>query len=97
MKADIFEEKTKELNLEIGNIITMLKTIETPTFLNGVLINYNAFWDLLEDLRHIRYGVDHLNHIFIMIQGVQAEKRTNDFIMKLIKGDLVMPALEGKK
>lgn len=99
MKPNIFEEKTKELDLDVFKIIKILKDVrsETPSFLNGVLIDFDTFYVLMDELRYLRHGIAHLNHVFIMIQGTEAEQRTNDFVTKLIKGDLVMPALEGKK
>ncbi len=99
MKPDILEEKTEELQREVLKIVNKLKDNrdKTPEFLNGVLIDFRTFSNLISELRHIRDGIAHLNHVFIRIQGEEADKRTNDFVTKLIKGDLAMPALERKK
>lgn len=97
--SDIFEEKTKELDLDVIKIIKMLKDsrTETPGFLNGVLIGFYTFDVLMDELRHLRYGIDHLLQVFIAIQGREAEQRTHQFMTRLIKGELVMPALEKKE
>lgn len=99
MSIDIFEEKTKEVDLDVVKIIKMLKDsrTETPGFLNGVLIGFYTFDVLMDELRHLRYGIDNLLHTFIMIQGREAEQRTHKFVTQLVKGELVMPALEKKE
>ena len=95
---EIFEEKTKELDIDVIKIIKILKDsgTTTPEFLNGILIDFNTFYVLMEELRHLRYSIDKLNHVFIMIQGTEASKRTHQFVERLVKDELVIPALEKK-